>query len=203
MKLLVGLGAILFLSCNNGETKKNTEDKVRIVNSRVDSFGIFLDKFAQKMFPISVDQKLLDSFPYNSADLDTLLVSRFIEKDSVIFGDLSTYSSTKYYPLYKFKFNNLPGVIVMYSSGSGAIDDEYHLIVYDSSGLVKSNLVVGKQIGSCESMESETFSINRDYLVSSKDDYYEGDCETEKLKLVSSKVLRFQIKNGGSVRRFK
>ncbi len=88
----------------------------------------------------------------------------------------------------------------MCSSGSGAIDDKYHLIVYDSSGLVISNRLVGKQTGSCESLETQTFSISSDYLVHSKLNYYSGDCETGKMKLNKTRVSNYEMDKSGSIK---
>jgi hypothetical protein len=200
MKLLILLGAFFLFSCNNRKTHKNIADnKVRIINSTTDSFDIFLDKFVLKKLPISIDERLLNNFSYND-DLDTLLVSQFIEKDSVIAGDLSIYSSTKYYPLYKFEVGNLWAIIVMYSSGAGAVDDEYHLIVYDNSGLAQSNLTVGKQLGDCDGLETQTFLITPSYLISSKDKYYSGNCGTDKMKLSKNQILKYQIERGGNIK---
>lgn len=208
MKLLIGLSIVFLVSCHNARTEEKGKNNMPVINSKIDSFAnhkadsfdIFLNKFVLKVLPISVDQKLLDNFSYENVDLDTLLVDRFVEKNKLIIGDLSIYSSTKYYPLYKFKVGSMWGIIIMYSGGSGAIDDKYHLIVYDSSGLVKSNLLVGKQTGSCESLETQTFSISSDYLVSSKINYYSGNCETGKMKLTKTQALNYQIDKSGNIK---
>jgi hypothetical protein len=200
MKLIFGIGIIILLSCNNSERKKNGVDSKKIVQGNAESLEVFLSNFTLQEFPISVDQKLLDSFPYESVQLDTLLVSKFVEKDSVLVGDLTIYSSTKYYPLYKFRVGSLWAVITMFSSGSGGIEDKYHLIIYDPTGNIKSNLIIGKQVGSCESMASQIFSINRDYLISSENNYYNGNCETDEMKLIKTQVLKYQIDQSGNIR---
>jgi hypothetical protein len=203
MKLIIGFGLLFLMSCNNIKSKKNSLNSEHNISSKTDSFNIFLNKFVLKALPISVNQQLMDNFPYESIELDTFLVNKFIEKDSVFVGDLTIYSSTKYYPLYKFKIDRLWAAIIMYSSGSGGIEDKYHLIVYDSSGTVKSNYTVGKQVGSCESLETQTFSISPNYLISGKNNYYNGNCETGKMKLIKTQFLKYQIDDDGNIRQIK
>lgn len=202
MKVFIVIGVFLLLSCSQNEkNEKFTHNEAHIVvNTGIDSFKLYLDDFTLKMLPITFGEKELSNFPYDNPDLDTFFVNKFIQKNKIIVGDLSIYSSTKYYPLFKFKIDTLWAVIVMYSSGSGAIDDNYHLIIYDNSGHIESKLIIGKQIGDCEALETQTFLINPDYFIICKNNYFIGNCETGKMKLSKSTLSKYQIDKGGRIK---
>jgi hypothetical protein len=218
--LLISLQGILF-SCgeyiNNQVPDKEQESALRngdrikdtlqtanpSANKVVDSFNLYLNRFVLKKLPVPFGDKEMNESRNVDAELDTFFVSKFIEKDSAVNEDINIYSLKKYYPVFKVKMDVLWIVVVNYMGGSGGIDNEYHLLVYDSSGNNKSNIIVGYEKGDCGFMDNQTFKMNAKGVISCKRKVYTGNCETDEMKLSNTSTLAYQIGKEGNVNKIK
>jgi len=179
------------------------KDNIQINNSSqagIDSFKIYLDKFDLRSLPVSFGNNEMNESSNADSTLDTLFAGKFIGKRQVIKEDFSVEANRQYAPLLKFKTGNQWAVVVQYIGGSGGIENEYHLVVYDSSGNIMSNLMVGLDIGDCGFLDHQSFMISSKSMIYCTREYYEGNCETEEMNLKATKKLMYQIEKDGSIK---
>ena len=199
MKILIIL-IISFLGC--AERNKSVLDTSDFNESNPNQsnkvFEIFIKNFPTKFLPIILDERNMLDFMTNK-ELDSAMITRFVEPNRDLRGEIKLFDIYNYYPVYQFTVNDsIIVIIVLKRGGSGGMDDTFIMLSYENFKM-KTSEIIGKMLGDCSFTKKIESTIYEDFTIEQQQHELKLDCISEEILEESIIKKKFQFKDDGSI----